>query len=75
MSVIISMDFFTKFLRITRRILFCWRDSLEMLRGRSSESTTPCKEGEGRRDEGSGREGEGGRGECRVGEGGRQRVG
>ena len=42
MSVIISMDFLTRFLRMTRRILFCWRDSLEMLRGRSSESTTPC---------------------------------
>ena len=43
MSVIMSIDFFTKFLRITRRILFCCRDSLEMLRGRSSESTTPCR--------------------------------
>jgi hypothetical protein len=53
MSVIISIDFFTKFLRITRRILFCCSDSLEMLRGRSSESTTPCR---GRR---------GGRGEVR----------
>ena len=35
-----------------------------MLRGRSSESTTPCREREkeGRRDEGRGREGDGGRG-------------
>merc|ERR1711988_2060296 len=34
------MDFLTRFFFTTRRILFCCRDSREMLRGRSSESTT-----------------------------------
>merc|ERR1719391_647547 len=41
MSSNISKHFFTKFLRMTLRILFCCNISLEMLRGRSSESTTP----------------------------------
>jgi hypothetical protein len=37
----ISMHFFTRFLRIILRILFCWSISREMLKGRSSESTIP----------------------------------
>merc|ERR1719235_1856254 len=36
-----SMHFLTMFFLITLRILFCWSVSREMLRGRSSESTTP----------------------------------
>lgn len=36
-----SRHFFTRFLRMTLRILLCCRVSREMFRGRSSESTTP----------------------------------
>src|SRR5690606_13578373 len=36
-----SRHFLTKFFRMTFKILFCWSISLEMFKGKSSESTIP----------------------------------
>jgi len=40
-SLINSITFFTMFFLMTLRILLCYKNSLEMFKGKSSESTIP----------------------------------